>query len=344
VLKAPGSFSTLGAAGAPRPRPVSHHVIRNGYHEYSAGVPSVPASPVDFDLRLVRYFTVVAEHGNFHRAAAALRIAQPSLSRQIQRLEERLGVRLLDRTTQGSHLTEAGHAFLPHAEALLRAAELAATKARAAAAPGTVTIGYAGGLLITSAVRALRSRHPDAEVHTLHLDWSEVHPALLDHRVDAVVAREPFPTGRLRVTILYEEPRVLLVPRTHRLAGKESITLDDFADEPLVRYADAAYDAFWRIDPRPDGRPAPDGPLVGANEDKLESVAGGRALALSPAAAGGNSPLRHDLTAVPVQGIEPCTVVIATRARERGPLVAAFRASARSHLTGRDSDSGATTF
>lgn len=310
-------------------------MIRIRYHGYDAAVPNGPVPPVDFDLRLVRYFTVVAEHGNFHRAAAALHLAQPSLSRQIQRLEERLGVRLLDRTTQGSHLTEAGQAFLPQAEALLRSAELAATTTRAAAAPGAVTIGYAGGLIITTAVAELRTRRPHAEVTTLHLDWSDVHAALLDHRVDAVIAREPFPTDRLRVTRLYREPRVLLVPTTHRLAGKESVTLDDFADEPLIRYPEAAYDAFWRIDPRPDGSPAPDGPLVEAHADKLESVAGGQALALAPAA-GGNSTLRHDLTAVPVKGIEPCNVVIVTRAREHNRLVTAFRETARSHLTGSE--------
>jgi DNA-binding transcriptional LysR family regulator len=284
---------------------------------------------VDFDLRLVRYFTVVAEHGNFHRAAAALLIAQPSLSRQIQRLEQRLGVRLLDRTKHGSRLTEAGRAFLPQAEALLRSAELAAAKARAASVPAAITIGYAGGLIVTAAVRELRSRLPDAQVNTLHLDWSDVHPALLDRRVDAVIAREPFPASQLRVTILYSEPRVLLVPRAHRLEGKESVTLGDFADEPLVRYADAAYDAFWRIDPRPDGRPAPDGPLVETHADKLESIADGRALALAPAV-GGNITLRNDLTAIPVEGIEPCKLVIATRAGERSRLVTAFRESARS--------------
>ncbi|WP_328603841.1 LysR substrate-binding domain-containing protein [Amycolatopsis sp. NBC_00345] len=291
----------------------------------------MPSAPADLDLRLVRYFVVVAEHGNFHRAADALRVAQPSLSRQVQRLEQRLGVRLLDRTTQGSHLTEAGRAFLPEARALLHSAELAATKARAAAVPGAVTIGYAGGLLVTAPVRELRARHPEADVRTRHLDWAGVHPALLEHRVDAVVAREPFPTGGLSVTVLYEEPRVLLVPASHRLAGKESITLDDLDGEPLVRYADAAYDAFWRIDPRPDGRPAPDGPLVETPQDKLESVAGGRALALAPAA-GGNV-ARNDLTAVAVEGIEPCRVVVATRASERSRLVTAFLEAARSQLT-----------
>jgi len=54
-------------------------------------------------MRLVGYFTVVAKHANFGRAAAALHVAQPSLSRQIQRLEEHLGVRLFDRTPPGPH-------------------------------------------------------------------------------------------------------------------------------------------------------------------------------------------------------------------------------------------------
>ncbi|WP_037840791.1 LysR family transcriptional regulator [Streptomyces sp. NRRL F-5126] len=301
-------------------------------------MPVVHVAPVDFDLRLVRYFTVVAEHGNFRRAAAELRVAQPSLSRQVQSLEKRLGVRLLDRTTTGCRLTAAGEAFLPQARALLHAAQRAAATTRAAAAPGAVTVGYAGGLVITAAVRELRASHPRAEVATLHLHWGDVRTALLDHRVDAVVSREPFPAGGLRVTRLYQEGRVLLVPRTHRLAGRESVTLDDFADEPLIRYPDPAYDAFWCLDPRPDGRPAPGGPLVGAHADKLEAVAGGLALALAPAAGGG--PPRPDLAAVPVRGIEPCDVVVATRSRERDSLVAAFVETARARLTGGPSGSG----
>ncbi|WP_106192545.1 LysR family transcriptional regulator [Umezawaea tangerina] len=291
-------------------------------------MPGFPAAPVDLDLRLVRYFTVVAEQGTFHRAAAVLGVAQPALSRQVHRLEERLGVRLLERTTRGSGLTAAGVAFLPQAKALLRAAEVAAAKARAAAVPSAVAVGYAGGLVVTAAVRELRARRPDAEVRTSHLDWSEVRPALLEHRVDVAVARAPFPTDGLDVVVLREEQRVLLVPADHRLAGKESVRLDDFADEPLVRYADAAYDAFWRVDPRPDGRAAPDGLLVDAHADKLEAVAAGQALALAP----GRPLTRDDVVAVPVEGIEPCRVLVATREGERSLLVAAFREAARSHL------------
>src|ERR1700735_3536892 len=89
----------------------------------------------DLDLRLGSYVTVVAEQRHFGRAAAALHLAQPSLSRQIRRLEQQLGARLLDRTPQGSKLTEAGEVFLPLARALLRSAAQATARARAAAQP-----------------------------------------------------------------------------------------------------------------------------------------------------------------------------------------------------------------
>src|ERR1700751_1981253 len=100
---------------------------------------------VDLDLRLVGYFVVVAEHRHFGRAATALRVAQPSLSRQIRRLEQQLGVRLLDRTPQGTRLTEAGEVFLPRAKALLRSAVQATAQARAAAQPSRIRIGYNNG-------------------------------------------------------------------------------------------------------------------------------------------------------------------------------------------------------
>jgi DNA-binding transcriptional LysR family regulator len=290
--------------------------------------------PADLDLRLVRYFTVVADHRHFGRAAAALCIAQPSLSRQIRRLEQQLGARLLDRTPQGSQLTEAGEVFLPKAKALLRSATQAAAHARAAAQPSRVTVGYMGNLIVTPAVREMRRQHPDADVRAVHLDWHDARQALLDHRVDAVVARLPFPTDQLHVTVLYDEPRVVVVPLDHRLAGKESVTLDDIADEPLprIRDSDPAWSAFWRLEPRPDGRRAPDGPFIDAIEDKFEIVASGQAVAISAGLRG--STLRPDITTIPLEGVEPSHVVVATRADDRSRLVAAFRKYAQSHLTG----------
>jgi DNA-binding transcriptional LysR family regulator len=294
-----------------------------------------PASHVvDLDLRLVGYFVVVAEHRHFGRAATTLRVAQPSLSRQIRRLEQQLGVRLLDRTPQGTQLTEAGRVFLPRAKALLRSAAQATAQARAAAQPSRILIGYTPGIIVTPAVREMRREHPDADIQALHLDWDQPREALLDHRVDAVVTRLPFPTDRLHVTILYDEPRVLLVSQDHRLAGREFVTLDDIADEPMprVRQSDPVWNAFWRIDPRPDGRRAPDGPFIDALEDKFEFIAAGQAVAIT-AAVQGMRP-RPDITAVPLVGVEPSHVVLAARAGDRSRLVAAFRKLAEAHLTG----------
>ncbi|MGN9780801.1 LysR substrate-binding domain-containing protein [Nonomuraea sp. ZG12] len=296
-------------------------------------MPDSPPPSVNLDLRLVHCFTVVAEHRHFGRAAAALHTTQPSLSRQIHRLEQQLGVRLLDRTPQGTELAEAGEVFLPLARTLLQSATQAVARTRAAARPTRITIGYTTNLIITPAVRELRHRHPDADVRTAYLAWDEARAALLDHRVDALVARLPFPTDRLHVTVLYDEPRVLVVPLDHRLAGKESVTLDDIADEPLPRVSDPDWNAFWRIDPRPDGSRAPDGPLIEAVEDKAELIATGQAAAIIPAGEH-TSRLRPDLTTIPLEGVEPSQVVLATRAGDRDRLVTAFRKLAGAHLTG----------
>jgi DNA-binding transcriptional LysR family regulator len=290
------------------------------------------SSVLDLDLRLVGYFVAVAEHRHFGRAAAALRVAQPSLSRQIRRLEQQVGVRLFDRTPQSTRLTEAGEVFLPRAKALLRSAAQATAQARDAAQPSRITIGYTTGMIITPAVRALRREHPDADVQALHLNWNQPRDALLDHRVDAVVCALPFSTDQLHVTILYDVPRVVLVPREHRLAGRQSVTIDDIADEPIPKFQDCdpAWNDFWRIDPRPDGRRAPEGPLFDNLDDGLELVASGQAVAVTT---GFHERLRPDITTVPLDGVEPGHVVLASRAGDRSRLVADFRKLAAAHFT-----------
>ncbi|MEV5649598.1 LysR substrate-binding domain-containing protein [Nocardia sp. NPDC052254] len=288
---------------------------------------------VDLDLRLVHCFTVVAEHAHFGRAAEILHVTQPSLSRQINRLERQLGVRLLDRGPRGTRLTEAGEVFLPQARTLLRTAGRVVAQARAAARPGHLTIGYTGDLIITPVVREMRRRHPDAEVRAHHVQVTDVPAALLDHRVDVLVSRLPFPTEGLQVTVLYDEPRVVLVPVDHRLAHNDFVTLDDIADEPVprLRESNPAWESFWRIDPRPDGRPAPDGPIIDAIEDKLEVIAAGEAIAI---AAGRNLPsIRPDIVAIPLHGVDPAHVALAARRDDRDRLVTAFRKYAQELLT-----------
>ncbi|MET8869648.1 methyltransferase domain-containing protein [Nonomuraea sp. NPDC004580] len=85
-------------------------------------------------------------------------------------------------------------------------------------------------------------------------------PVLVPSGIDVLVARTPLPipADGLDVTVLYDEPRALLLPASHPLAGKESVTAADFADEPLVACAGMAalWTGFWRLDPRPNGDPA----------------------------------------------------------------------------------------
>ena len=103
---------------------------------------------------------------------------------------------------------------------MLRSSAQAAVRARAVAEPSRVTIGYTANLIVTPAVRELRHRHPDADVRTQHLAWHDARAVLLDHRVDAAVTRLPFSTGQPHVTVLYDEPRVLLVPVDHSSTPK----------------------------------------------------------------------------------------------------------------------------
>ena len=297
--------------------------MRRTHEPYDSDVPE-RVLPPDLDLRLVRYFTAVAEHQHFGRAAEALYVAQPYLSRQIRRLEELLGARLFDRTPQGARLTEAGTVFLPLATELLNAAARAATQTRAAAAPSHITVGYLTSLIVTPAVRELLSQRPDAAVETVHLKWNEPRAALLNHRVDVAIARLPFATEQLDVVTLYEEPRVLLVARDHRLAGRPYLTLDDIADEPMPRWRDPDWSAFWRIDPRPDGRPAPDGPVVDTLDEKFDLIASGELVVIVAAGLRASS-LRPDLATVPLRGVAPSAVVLASRSGDDNPLVPAFR-------------------
>lgn len=287
-------------------------------------MPDSPPAPADLDLRLVRYFTVVADLGNFGRAAERLRVAQPSLSRQIRRLEDRVGTRLLDRTSRGTHLTPAGEQFLPRARVLLRLAAQAAAAAREAAEPSRLTVGLLPNTSarLAPALRDLRLQHPDAEIRTLDLAWNEPREALLDHRVDAAVTRLPITPEGLRVTPLYQEPRVLVAPRSHRLAARESVTLEEFAEDPLIALSDPAWNAFAHIDPRPDGSRPRNGPTIEVLEDTLELIAAGQAVAILPL---GLSAARPDLAAIPIRDVDPAQVVLATRVADENPLVADFR-------------------
>ncbi|MFI7537843.1 LysR family transcriptional regulator [Streptosporangium sp. NPDC049376] len=280
----------------------------------------------DLELRLVRYFTVVAAHQHFGRAAADLHVAQPALSRQIQRLERYLGTRLLDRTSRGTRLTPAGQTFLPRAHALLQAARQAELAVREQAQTERITIGYVEDLVITTTVRELRHRHPDAEIATRHLSCRDV-GALSDKRVDALIARTPLPLAADDVftTPLYEEPRMLVVPRGHPLADRASVTAEELADEET---APCAFETADWTSYRILGAGVPP---IESYEDKLELVAGGRAIAVLPVG-DRRSSLRPDLVTVPIEGAPPSQVVLVSRKGDPNPMIKSLRLAAKAIL------------
>ncbi|MFC8226352.1 LysR family transcriptional regulator [Streptomyces sp. NPDC057287] len=281
----------------------------------------------DLELRLVRYFTVVAKHQHFGRAAADLHVAQPALSRQIQRLEKHLGARLLDRVPQGTRLTPAGQRFLPRAQALLQSARQAELVVREQAETKRITIGYVEDLVITAAVRELRRRHPDAEIATRYLTCRDV-GALSDKRVDALIARSPLPLAAddVLTTPLYEEPRILAVPRGHPWADRASVTAEELAGEQAAPCAfDTADWTSYRI-------LGADVPPIENYEDKLELVASGRAIAVLPVG-DRRSSLRPDLVTVPIEGAPPSQVVVVSRKGDPNPMIRNLRLAAEAVLT-----------
>ncbi|WP_224392159.1 LysR family transcriptional regulator [Pseudonocardia sp. ICBG1293] len=293
-------------------------------------------TPVDLDLRLVRYFLCLAEHGHFGRAAAELYLGQPALSRSIRRLEEQLGVALFRRTSRGARLTAAGEAFRPFARDLHREASRGVAAARAAARPRRIRVGYTTNLVVTAALVPLRRRHPDAEVQTRHLGWDEPVRALHEELVDVVVARLPLPTAGLSVAPLHREGRVLMVSTRHRLAGRASTTFAEIADDPVPVFPDPLWNAFWRVDPRPGGRPAPGGPLVERTADSNEWVASGTCISFIPAGAVPHQ-VHPGCTTVAIDGVPPCEVVALWRSDDDSELVGDFVTAARATLTGTGS-------
>jgi DNA-binding transcriptional LysR family regulator len=116
---------------------------------------------MDLDLRRLRYFVAVADRLNFGRAAEALHIAQPVLSRQVRALEQELKVQLFERGNRATRLTPAGEALLDEARPLLAAADTVRRKVRdAAAGQRTFAVGFMPGLIVTPAVRELSRTAP----------------------------------------------------------------------------------------------------------------------------------------------------------------------------------------
>jgi DNA-binding transcriptional LysR family regulator len=191
------------------------------------------------ELRQLRGFLAVVTEQHFGRAAGALHLSQPALSRQISALEQEVGCRLLDRSGRRVELTEAGRAFSEHARiAVAAAADAEAAVRSLSGRPGlTLRVGlFASGNppMANEIVRILRG---NAEV-LLAADGgsSERHlEALRHHRIDAAFLIAPTdPPDDLVVQTVHRERIVVAIPSGHELAERADVSAADLRDKPLV--------------------------------------------------------------------------------------------------------------
>jgi DNA-binding transcriptional LysR family regulator len=201
------------------------------------------------ELRHLRYFVAVAEERNFTRAAERLHIAQPPLSRQIQQLEEDLGVALIEKGSRPLRLTEAGSFFLAHARTLLDGArDLKAMTQRVGQLTRTLSVGFVASTLygqLPEIVRRYRERHPEVEVTLHEMTTIEQLKALKEGRIDVGFGRLKSEDPSIRRILLREERMMVALPLEHRLLERGgNLRLLDVAHEKLLVYPKAPRPSF----------------------------------------------------------------------------------------------------
>jgi DNA-binding transcriptional LysR family regulator len=265
------------------------------------------------------------------------------LSRQIRALEDELSSQLFVRDRRHTELTAAGQQLLEEARPLLANADaLRRRVGRTARGSDTFTVGFMPGLLVTAAVRALSAVHPDLTVDVIRTSWDDQVEVVHDGRVDVSYVRLPIDQAGLKLVPLFSEPRFAALPADHRLAGKETVSITDLADEHLLQNPDAVPE--WReIAPEmrsPNNRQPV--PAIRTVEEKLEHVATGHGIVILPRSTA-TFYRRPDVTCIPVEDISPNQVSLAWDASRRSGLIDEFADLARQHKEHIDSTSQRTS-
>jgi DNA-binding transcriptional LysR family regulator len=200
------------------------------------------------NLRRLKYFVIVAEEENLHRASVRLHVAQPALTRQIRLLEEELGTVLFDRLPRGISLSIAGQSFLEDARQILRLTDQAQKRAQAVAGGqlGTLRVGFHDAAHFYSVLRNVfwNFRGEFENVHFRFLSTSS------DYQIDSLVANDldvgfiykwDTVTDALTYLSLTKDHLVLALNVDHRLAQKDVVTADDLRHEKFVWGDSVAY-------------------------------------------------------------------------------------------------------
>jgi LysR family transcriptional activator of glutamate synthase operon len=195
------------------------------------------------DLRQLRYLVALAEELNFTRAAANEHIAQPALSQQIRRLEDELGLALVERTTRHVSLTEAGQLLVVRARRILAELEAAASELALVRGVdiGHVTIGAMhtmGPVDLSLALATFHDRHPDVRLTVREASSEEMAEMLRIDELDLAFlsVTERVESHGLGLHQLLSEELVVLLPPDHALSGRGQVQMAELAHEPFISF------------------------------------------------------------------------------------------------------------
>ena len=181
------------------------------------------------ELRQLRYFVAIVDHGSLSRAALVLHVAQPALTQQLRQLEEELGTKLLHRSAQGVHSTDAGKVFYEHALAILKqVADAKSAVTQSAERPaGAVTLGLPhsiSGALALPLLTAVRERYPEITLQLTEELTGNLGEQLKSGRVNLAVLFDDGQLASFATTPLAEE-ELRFICRSESAPAQDSMTL-----------------------------------------------------------------------------------------------------------------------
>jgi DNA-binding transcriptional LysR family regulator len=196
------------------------------------------------ELQQLRYFVAVAESGKFTAAARDLHVAQPSISKQVRKLEDELGAALLERRRTGVTLTDAGGILLPWAKRML--ADLDGARSEVAGLAtlerGRLSVGATPSVstvLLPRVLAAFHAEHPGITLSVIEAGSRDLVDRLAAGDLDLALVILPVPREELFETApLIREELVLAVAKGHPLARRKTVRVADLRGVPLVMFRD----------------------------------------------------------------------------------------------------------
>src|SRR5689334_4601251 len=197
----------------------------------------------DLKLKDLQYLVALADEKHFGRAAQKSFVSQPTLSAQLKKLEDYLGVQLIERNPKQVTLTEAGEQIVSRARRILEASDEVVALARAHRDPlaGKLRIAFLptiGPYLLPRVAPKIRKLLPRLELRLYEYQTVPMLEKLRGGDIDVGVLALPVDLEGLDSRVLYEEPFVVALPEHHRLAKKAGVRLEDLAKESLLLLED----------------------------------------------------------------------------------------------------------